>query len=914
MANIPGASGVVPGIYTDVQTLTTGVSVPGGTRLACLMGEGSRSEVLVSAALGGGADGFNPTYTSASGADGRHFKLSNVPAVPNRTTLYRNGIPLVGLEEVPDSDPFDNSYDYRVDPETGQIELQTAYLVDQGGKFWTAATTNVGSGTVENLQIVDLNAPSETWTIKCTSVQRDGYGSPIVGTAKFLSFGSVSGSPLDGYGNPVVWLSDNTIVSNGTIKFSIKQNPLLGAGTLKEGDTFTVKVSSGVLLKNDSLTASYIAVTDLNDPTFLTSMQDIAVKHGAPSLDNNLSLGCQLAFANAPPGVVCLQTKPALPRRSSFDLDDKVLSTSDDKENYIFPLPVGVKPDVNTSVHFFVTNPTTGVEQQVIPNKYQFYSLSDLSTSPSLSQFIFSTSAYSYYYTVIEREQVTKSGSNGVVDADLTIPGTATVSSASFSFAAADVGKKVKIFDSSYTTNEGTFDITGVTSGNLNVSFPLFVAETAVDVTVIDTANNDAVVATFGDGVITPDNLDGTKCTLTSASTDFSLLGSLTNLRAVVTSATNSSNNGTFRISTGVTVNDVVAKKFFTDESGVTFEVVDPDKTSSFVVVNQAVVPNNYALRVTLIDARDSGFYDVGWAEALAALETTDIDIVVPLPKQTISAIFQNALAHCRTMSNIKNKRERVLFAGAIKGLTPDNVLGNKLVAVEDIGVLEGIQGDTVAEILAGNTEDLANYSVKDAFGTTYRCVYFYPDEIIVQTASERLSLDGFYIAAAAAGYLSGVTNVAIPLTNKVLAGFTILKNKRFSPTVLEKLVAAGITVLQPVSGGGTVIHGKTTTQSGYPEEEEISIIFIRDRIAKDLRAGFAGYVGLPEDPTLLASLTSRANGLFNSFISQGLITAFSSLQVKRDSVEPRQWNIVAAVSPVYPTTWVYIKVNVGLI
>lgn len=912
MANIPGAS-AIPGVYTDVQTLTRGVSVPGGTRLACIMGEGSRSEVIVSSALGDGADGLNAAFTSVSGSDGRHFKLSLAPIIANRTTLYRNGIPLLGLEETPDSDPFDNSYDYRIDTETGNIELQTAYLVDQGGKFWTASTTNVGSGTIENLEVVDANAPTETWTVKCVSVQRDGYGNPITETAKFLSFGSVSGSPLDGYGNPVVWLSDETIVSNGTIQFGIKQNPLMGAGTLKEGDTFTVKVKSGVLLANDSLTATYIAATDLNDPTFFTSMEDVAARHGSPSLDNNLSLGAQIGFANAPPGLVCLQTKPALPRRTSFDLDNAVKSTSDDKDDYIFPLPVGVSPDTNSSINFFVTNPTTGVETQVIPNKHPFFTVSDTSTSPTLSQFIFSSTTYSYFYTVINREQVVKSGANGVLDADLTIPGTAAFSSASFTFTAADVGKKIKIFDAATATNEGTFDIVGATTGQLNISFPSFVAESGVDATVIN-ANTLATVATFGDGVIAPDLTDGTKCTITSASSNFSTMGTLANLRVVITSATNPANNGTYLISAGMSNTQAVLKKYFTDESTLDFQVIDPAKTGAFVVVNQAVVPNGYALRATLVDARDAEFYDVGWLEALAALETIDVDIVVPLPKQTISAIFQNALAHCRSMSNIKNKRERVLFAGAIKGLLPDYVLGTKLAAVEDIGVFEGIQGDSVTEILAGNTEDLANYSVVDAFGTTFRCVYFYPDEIVVQAGASRLSLDGFYMAAAGAGYLSGITNVAMPLTNKVLAGFTILKNKRFSPIVLEKLVGAGMTVVQPVAGGGTVIQGKTTTTSGFPEEEEISIIFIRDRIAKNLRQGFAGFVGLPEDPTLLASLTSRAVGLLNSFVTQGLITAFDSLQVKRDGVDPRQWNIKVMVQPVYPVNWIYVKVNVGLI
>jgi len=913
MANIPGAAGAIPGVYTDVQTVTSGVSVPGGVRLAAIMGEGARTEVIVSSALGGGLDGFNPTYASTSGADGRHFKLTLFPNVINRTIIYRNGSPLKLLEAKIDLNAFDDFYDCRVDPATGRIELQSAHLVDLGGKFYLPSTSNFGSGTIENLSVVDLNAPSETWTIKCVSVQRDGYGAPMTQTAKFLAFGSVSGALLDGYGNPIVWLSDNNIVSNGIIRFSVYQNPTFGSNNFKEGDSFQVKVESGVLLRNDSLTAAYISITDLNDPVFFDNMEDISKKHGLSSVDNNLTLGCQIAFSNATPGVVTLQTKPALPRRTAFDLSTSVSSTSTDIEEYIFPLPVGVKPDVNSNLHFFTTNAATGIETQVLPNKHPLFTVGDTSTTPSLNTFIFSTTTYAYYYTVIERPLVTKFGTNGTLVSSVASPGNATLTSASFTFTASDVGKKIKQFNVANDVNKGIFDITAVSSGSLNVRFPLFTSATAVQFQLVNSSGT--VISTIGDGVITPNMIDGTKAVLGSASTDFSLISGLTLLNVKITASSNEVNNGKFLIAGVVSGNNfaITIKKYFVDETNVAFEVFDTTKNGSFVVVNQSVVPAGQSLRTTLIDDRDADFFDAGWLGTLAKLETVEVDIVVPLPKQTISAIFQNTLAHCRTMSNIKNKRERVLFCGGIRGLTPDNVRGSKLAAVEDIGVLEGIQGDDINEILSGNTEDLANYSVRAAFGNTFRAVYMYPDEIVVQAGTERVKIDGFYMAAAAAGFFCGTPNVAIPLTNKTLAGITILNDKRYSPTVLEQLVGSGITVVQPVSGGGKVIQGKTTTNSGFPEEEEISIIFIRDRIAKSLRLGFDGFVGNPEDDTTQGSLTSRAIGLLNSFTGS-LITKYADLKVVRDSVDPRQWNISLRAQPIYPVNWIYIKVGIGVL
>jgi hypothetical protein len=198
--------------------------------------------------------------------------------------------------------------------------------------------------------------------------------------------------------------------------------------------------------------------------------------------------------------------------------------------------------------------------------------------------------------------------------------------------------------------------------------------------------------------------------------------------------------------------------------------------------------------------------------------------------------------------------------------------------------------------------------------GSTYRCVYFYPDQIVVQAGTENVFVDGFYIAAAAAGYESADLRIENPLTNKVLSGFSILRNKLFTPTTLEQLSTAGVTTLQPVAGGGRVIWGITTSQSGYPEEQEISIVFIRDRVAKTLRGGFEGYIGNPESEDTEATLNTRAVILLNALISQGLLTNFANLVVQRNEADPRQYDISVKVQPTYPVNWIYIKVSIGQI
>jgi hypothetical protein len=747
--------------------------------------------------------------------------LSNFPLISNRTTIYKNGVRLSLLEEAIDTNGFSNRYDARLDPATGQLELQEAYLVDQGGEFYKSLTSNVGAGALVGLSLLDSNAPTETWTIRCVSVQRTIGNTPVASTAKFLAFGSVSGAKLDSNGNPVIWVADGYQANNGILQFSLTEST-----TFVEGDAFTVMVKSGSLIKSDSLTANYIVEANINDPVYLDGLNKVVARHGLPSLDNNLSLGCQLSFANNAPGVLTVQTAPAMPRRKSYVLVDEFNPTSVDVDDYVFALPTGVTPNATSNIHFFITNPVTNVEEQILPNKYEFNTLGEVGY-PTISAFVFDGTAYpggnSYSYSVVQDEAIITYGFDGYIDQ---FDGSQGVFySTAQEFDSSYVGMTLKTIDATNAGNNDDFTVTAVIDGKL------------------------------------------------------------------------------YFLATGLIA-----------EGSVRFELRDPSDTSSYVVVNQNTVPAGYSLRVSLIDTREASFYDAGWINALASLERFECDILVPLPKQTISIIFQNALSHCRAMSNIKNRKERVLFCGAISGLTPENLTGVEDAAVENIGVLEGIQGDEVTEVLAGNVEDLANYSVASAFGNTFRCVYFYPDQIVVQAGTENALIDGFYIAAAAAGYLASTPRVEMPLTNKVLSGFSILRDKQFSTTTLESLAEAGVCTLQPVSGGGRVVWGITTTQSGYPEEEEISIVFIRDKVAKLMRSGFAGYIGLPESPDTQAILNTRAVIIANSLVSQGLVTAYADVVVKRNEADPRQWDISIKVQPTYPIGWIYIKIAVGTI
>lgn len=843
MPNIPGQVGYVqPGVYSRVRSIRRAISIPGGLRVLAIIGLGAAQETVVLSAKGGGADGVNPDFSGSNAPDGRHFVLSKYPLVLKRTTLILNGIPLSGIEGVIGVEPFNSKYDYRMESVTGRIELQSAFLVDQGGEYALASDANIGNGSISLVDLVDINAPSETWTIKAISVIRDAYGDPVSTKTTFSAIGSVSGQPLDAYGNPIVWMSDGALVSNGIIKFAVNEDSV----PFDRGDRFTIRVSSRVLAEGDTLEATYIAEADVNDPQFFVDANSLFQKHGFPSLANTLSLGAQMAFENGAFGVMALQAKPPIPRRLSEVLlaVDNPLSSEEggfpvvadgDPEPFEYPITTG-RPDLDSAIHFFVTNRDSGEEEQIILNKEPFYTFTE---SNVYSGFI---TAKNYSYTLIEMPLVLQEGSDGYTNA------------------------------STFTAASGYF----IDPQDIERQSESVVGKT---IRILDTnANGQLVTAIAGDYEIVS-------------------------------------------VVTGSTTQVTVTPAFPVSLPDLRWELIDPDSTETtpeFVftkdLYTNSVIVRGDGLRITFIDENDASFYDSNWFEAFEQLEAVDCQIVVPLPNATVSNIQRASINHCELMSNTANQRERATLIGAMQGITSDALTGLELVAVEDIGVLEGIQGDDPEEILLSNIEDLANYDVRQNFGDTFRAVYFWPDQIIRAVNGTNEYIDGFYMAAAAGGLLAATANVAIPLTRKVLTGFTIDRSRVRRPITLNALGDHGVSVVQPVTGGGQILHCKTTTSSGDPLEEEPSVVFIRDKVARSLRDALSGFIGQPQDPTLIASVTSVVVKVLQALSAQGLIVNFRNINVARDDVDPRQFNVSCEVEPNLPLDWIFVDLNVGIL
>jgi hypothetical protein len=131
---------------------------------------------------------------------------------------------------------------------------------------------------------------------------------------------------------------------------------------------------------------------------------------------------------------------------------------------------------------------------------------------------------------------------------------------------------------------------------------------------------------------------------------------------------------------------------------------------------------------------------------------------------------------------------------------------------------------------------------------------------------------------------------------------------------MLNQLGNVGACILQPVVGGGKILHGRTTSISGFVEDEELSIVFIRDRVKDVLRESLKGFLGRVEDQNTQGLMTARVGSIMSALTSQGLITDYQNIKVERDKVDPRQWNVFLRFQPAYPINYIFVDIEVGVL
>jgi len=850
--NIPGVSRrVQPGTFLESRLDVRGSGANGGQRRLAIIGEGQTEEILVTAARGGGQDGLNSDYSGTNAPDGRHFQTSKIGLVAGRTQILVNGAPLQVLEESITTNPFDSRFGARVEIATGRIELQRSHLVAQGSDGTSVSYWAANSSNVGN----------GTPQISSTSLV-DSSAPEETWTARVVSV------VRDGYGDIIP--GEATIAVSGST-----------SGTIKDANGNPIRWrSDGVYVNNGILN---IAFAESTIPFRVGDRWTIYVESGVLKANDEL----EVRYV------------------SELDLNDP--------QSFFSPQALYAKhgqPSATNTLSLaaslaFQNGAPEIVAVQAMPSVPRKTSDTLLSADNPLTADV-------------------EGASGGTASRDTIFP-------LSDFLAQPDSDTEVAIFvvnsdgteEQLVLTKTAFYNPSWTTVSNLYSNFVLGASSQAYTVALLPQVEQQGV-----DGYVLTDST--TQITFSAPSAAFSddrlesgegdvgkKLEILYPASIAATYTITSIGDGYGDNTVCVAIRDSGTNTAGLGIASVQWEVIDTNETSAYFAVTDDVALNNLTagkgLRIQYVDSRDSAFFDTNWTTAFEALEREDVQLIVPVPTQTISNIFQATMTHVESMSQIINGRWRMGLIGAIQGLTPENLSGQELAAVENIGVLEGIQGDDPEEVLGDNIEDLADYSVAEAFGNSYRMVYMAPDEIIVNILGTNTVLPGYYLAACLGGFLANQGNLAEPATYKNLIGFSILRNKVYRQIQLDRLADAGVTVVQPVVGGGKILHALTTSQSLAPEEEEISIVSIRDATLRALREALKVFIGTVQDQNTITALSNTTTNVFGALVSQRLLQSFGSVSIVRDAIEPRQYNISGLIRPVGPVNWIFVSTTVQL-
>jgi len=174
------------------------------------------------------------------------------------------------------------------------------------------------------------------------------------------------------------------------------------------------------------------------------------------------------------------------------------------------------------------------------------------------------------------------------------------------------------------------------------------------------------------------------------------------------------------------------------------------------------------------------------------------------------------------------------------------------------------------------------------------------------------VSVDGFYMAAAVAGLFASLPNVATPLTNKYINGFSSISNQP-STADSNTLQSYGTLMIRQNNTGALRIRQGLTTNVSTWLTQEVSINAIGDSLSKSLATALrdSSLIGSPLTVSTINGIQSVITTTLGSAVSSGLIQAFSNLSYSQSSSNPTSINVTFTYSPTIPLN--YINVNLTI-
>lgn len=258
------------------------------------------------------------------------------------------------------------------------------------------------------------------------------------------------------------------------------------------------------------------------------------------------------------------------------------------------------------------------------------------------------------------------------------------------------------------------------------------------------------------------------------------------------------------------------------------------------------------------------------WGTAIDALkDESSVNIVVPMSGST--AIHDLTNAHCTLMSNLNSLRRCFLGRSSSASLTD---LISQATGYSDSRVT--LVGPSAVRFYEGDTRTI-------------------------------LELDSYYLAAATAG-LHASQSVHVPITNKVVKGFSGFTTQS-ATSDMDAAQRQGVTmVYQRRDGAMRVRHGLTTdTSNAYTKE--INIQAAKDRLITFIEETLvnANVIGSVFTDNTRAIVTSTVVGVLRNSTESGLIAGFTGVESRRSPDDPTLLQIRFMYQPSLPLNYVEV-------
>lgn len=350
-----------------------------------------------------------------------------------------------------------------------------------------------------------------------------------------------------------------------------------------------------------------------------------------------------------------------------------------------------------------------------------------------------------------------------------------------------------------------------------------------------------------------------------------------------VTVAANNSVTISYTDALGVTYNEVYA----VGTSATAQNVADAinGKTPGFAksqyvtaAVTTGTMPLTTAAIAAMTGGADTSSLVAGdWTTGLQALETQEVDLVVPATGD--ATVHAQVLTHCNAMSAVSARHERTTIVGAVAG-----------------------------ESIAAQVTRIA--ALRDK-----RAQLVYPGITLVDDTGAATAFAPFVTAGYTAGKHAALPDVATSLVHSDL-GAAVLDVEKALSTIpggdLDTLLAAGVTPISAKPGGG---FWYVDSLSGYIADfsfRDFHKIRTADLCAKRLREGLeAAFTGRKALLGLSSEIKTRANEILDDLVTEELLVGHNSADAVPDANSTSITYVTAPV--VLPDTNKFVLLTVSL-